>query len=795
MRLSTGDITASFRDDRLSVAYDGEEFVAELGIGLPIDGHWWWSFDRSLALVQSREGSGRDSLGKYSYIALTYTVPGESRDGVPLIRLVLKAYDPSIGPGLMLVETRALEDIKGTFLEDSFYSTTFNSPVMVFKKELNFLAYTWGLMGLESSRDGGHFPEAVTGRGVPDIPPQLRLAGYSPMEDLHNTSNKPFCPLVLYDDEARTLVVSPFNHFLISPMRVIQTPIGLGIARGLHGSVDTIPKGTTTTTALVFGRGVMETMARWGDWLLRAGGKSRALERQTPLLGAVGFWNCFGSYYTELFRQTDEGVLHELAEYFRERDIPIGYFGLDLWYNYGNVGFAKNYAPDAKKYPAGLGSVYRETGIPYLLHMSAFESPNDYVGRYEFAIDHSSSYPMQREFYEVLAGEFKESGAFGIWPDFLRTQLQNSRSMRNRIGTADRWFDDLAGAFGEQDMVMMMCMPTIGHYLASSRHQNIVAVRTHTDYLNHQKNQVETLRSTGQVRNFLPPQQSIRHNVLLGLLAHSLGLYPSFDVFLTNAAHPEGFADPDARYQALLRAMSAGVVAVGDKVGHIDKGIISELCFPDGRTSRPDHPSIPVPSTLQSDLLAFYTTTALGPLKWVYLAVFNVGAERAPYRLDLAEVPVGEDFAIYDYFASKMIHTSILEGALEPAQGHYYILIPQVGGLYFLGFPGKYITVSRHQVERVEATERGVGVDLRLPVRATGGERAGTPGPISGPAAGSPHTGTGAVYTVAVYAPGGLGAWASGAEIRKVSRAGGLVHVDFAPERPDLSLTFGPVNQ
>ena len=788
--MKVGDISVVRRDDRLSIDYAGEEFVGDVGIGLPINGIWRWSFDRSLRLVEEWEGTGRDSLGEYSYMALAYAIPGLSREDVPLIHQELRAYDDTH----LLVETRVLEDIAGAYLEDSFYSTTFNSPVLLFQKELNFLAYTWGLIGVESSRDGGHFPEAVTGRGISNIPSKLRLAGYSPKEDLHTISEKPFGPLALYGDEGRTLVISPFNHFLISPLRVISTPSGTGVARGLHGSVNMLPRGTTTRTALVFGEGVVETMTRWGDWLLSSGGKRRDLSLDNPLLGSIGFWNCFGGYYTELFRQVDEKVLKELAAYFREEGIPIRYFGLDLWYNYGQVGFAKSYTPDAGKYPRGLEPIHQETGLPYLLHMSAFESPNDYLGRYEFAVDKLSAYPMQREFYEELAVGFKERGAFGIWPDFLRTQLQNSTSLRNTPGNADQLFDDLAGAFGDQGMSMMMCMPTIGHYLASTRHQNVIAVRTHTDYLNHQENQVEALQTRGQIRNFLPPQQSIRHNVLLSLLAHALGLRPSFDVFLTNAAHPEGYAEPDAEREALLRAMSAGVVAVGDKAGFIDGEIIRKLCFPDGRTSMPDHPPFPVVSTLQSDVLAFYTTTTVGTSRWTYLALFNVGEGRAHYKLDIHGFVDGQELAVYDYFSKKVLHASVLEGDLEPAQGHYYVIMPHVGWLYFLGFPDKYITVSSRQVASIEARDREVSVNFRLPfVHNIGAGVTSVPSGVSTcdtpPGNVAP---TESLYTVAAHTPVELEVQASGGEIRRVDREGGLVYVEFVARSEDPSLYFRP---
>ena len=757
-------------DGGISISYGGMEFVASLGVGLPINGAWLWSFDGSLKLVEESRGSRRDRLGTYDYFALLYSAPLLFGEDVPLLRQEVRTY----GGSRVLIETTALEDVRGTYLSDSFFETTWNSPVLLFPEDLNFLAYTWGLIGLESSRDGGHFPEAVTGSGVSNIPARLKAAGYSPREDLSTIADKPFCPLVLYDGEGRTMVASPFNHFLISPMRVVQTPAGPGVARGLHGSVNVIPKGTTTSTALVFGQGVEETMSKWGDWLLEVGGKSRDLALDGPLLGGIGFWNCFGGYYTELFRSMDEGVLRELAQHFQRAGIPISYFGLDLWYNFDQVGFAKSYSPDATKYPRGLGALHRETGLPYLLHMSAFESPNDYIGRHEFALDRASAYPTQRTLYDELAKDFQESGAIGIWPDFLRTQLQNCSSLKNRIGEADRLFDDLCQAYGDRELGVMMCMPTIGHYLASTRHDNVVAVRTHTDYLNHQKSQVEALTASGQVRNLMSLQQSIRHNVLLSLLAHVLGLRPSYDVFLTNTQHPEGFADPNASTEALLRAMSAGVVAVGDQVGYLDRDIVGRLCFPDGRTSRPDHPAVPVISTLQSEVLGFYTTTILGSSRWVYLALFNVGERRASYALDVRELCGDRDVLVYDYFGAEVLETYVLEGELEPAQGRYFVLVPKTGEIAFLGFPGKYITVSNGQVTSVDVTDGRLSVALRLPS-----------GP---PALAAGVDPPGQMYTVAVYPSTGVGVEVEEGEVVSIHPMGDLLQVDFVvkTERPSL---------
>src|SRR5262249_10504036 len=63
-----------------------------------------------------------DQLGAYAALALTYT----DQEG-PLIRQTLKTYADDAS---LVVETTALRDLWGAALVDSFFHTTFNSPVV-----------------------------------------------------------------------------------------------------------------------------------------------------------------------------------------------------------------------------------------------------------------------------------------------------------------------------------------------------------------------------------------------------------------------------------------------------------------------------------------------------------------------------------------------------------------------------------------------------------------------------------------------------------------------------------------
>lgn len=78
------------------------------------------------------------------------------------------------------------------------------------------------------------------------------------------------------------------------------------------------------------------------------------------ILEKPGHWNAFEGYYAELFNGYNEEKLLELADYFDEEEIPGGYFGLDLWYEYDEIGKATDYLPNESKYSSGelaVGSI------------------------------------------------------------------------------------------------------------------------------------------------------------------------------------------------------------------------------------------------------------------------------------------------------------------------------------------------------------------------------------------------------------------------------------------------------
>ena len=749
-------IAVTRSESGLGIQYDGMPMVLDLRAGIPVDNRWLWSFDGSLRLVGSQEEKGSDLLGDYTSLVLTY-----ADETGPLVRQAVKRYDEDC---FVVVETTALGELRGTALEDSFFTTTFNSPVVRPADGLSYLVYTWGLLGGEGTGVAGHFPDVALARDLADLPERLRLADFSPTLDVHHTSNKPFAPLIAYDSQERTLVMSPLNHFLVSPMRLVETPQGTGVARGLHGAVDVIPAGTTTRTILTFGTGLVPTVLKWGELLLRSVGKERRKAQDSLVARALGFWNCYGGYYAELFRPTSQSTLEELAEYFQEADLPIRYWGLDLWYQYRKVGFVSSYQANPEKYPKGLKPVHQSTEIPFLLHMSAFDRDNDYLDTHHFTVDEGGSYPTGPELFRELAREFKYRGATGVWHDFLRTQLQNCCSLRELVGPADQWFDHLATSMAESGLDVMLCMPTVGHYLASAAYDNVVAVRTSTDYVNHQPGQLELLSQLKEYRTEFSPQRNLRQNLMLAFLAGALGLAPSHDVFISNREHPEGFANPHADRDALMRALSAGIVGLGDKLGYVDREVAGKLAFPDGSLAQPDHPPYPVASTLHSGVTAFYTTTSVSGYCWTYLVLLNLTDTAAEYRLDLGPFLQGTDSVVYDYHVRQVVADRVISGSAAPGEGRYLVIVPRVGKLYPLGFPDKYVPLSGRQVKAIDVEPQGVKIDLDLP--------------------------PGRNYTFAVVGTEGLAPSGRGVNILDVEQRGELTFLEFRAEASRCSLSL-----
>jgi hypothetical protein len=548
----------------------------------------------------------------------------------------------------VLFEAEALTDLEHTFTADTFVRTTFQAPIMKLM-DAQFLLYTWSL---GDHGDRGGWTHAIYGRSQRQIP-----------------RDKAFAPLVLSAQES-AMVISALNHCPLSPLGVVDTSSGVTVSRGIHGAVDRIPRETVTSTIATFGDEAFSTMRSWGDILL------------------------------------------SLGEYFKKEEIPIGYFGLDLWYPYERVGCAKAYRADKERFPSGLEQIKESTGIPFFLHLSGFDFENEYQDDYAFQQSGDVAYPREGRFYADLGRRLRqEEGAIGVWHDHIRHYQERIPALRTSFDAAEDWFFMMADELGVNSLPIMLSDPTIGFLLATSHATNIVSSRSGDDYLVKQERQLAQLDQAAAARyKRVPTQRLIIDRFLVGWLHYCLGLLPFHDVFITNNAHPDGFAESDADSEALMRALSAGPVGVGDKIGEIDRSIVNRLVFPDGLLAKPDRASRPVWSSLLCGLIVGETESLEGA--WRYVSVFNVGTDHQEYDLRDAGIRT-EGHVIYSPSLRQIVPE--MRGRLATAEGAYYVLVPLLRGMAFIGFIDKYITAPSDRILSLKEVDGGFDVRMCVP--------------------------------------------------------------------------------
>jgi hypothetical protein len=175
---------------------------------------------------------------------------------------------------------RTLRPLTGLGSADSFESSNVAAPAFSFVADLGIFLVTLGLGASGDDAIGGYWPEAVSGVGAPALPVQ-----------------RAFAPLVLFDDES-ALAIAPASQFLTSTLR----KEGEGVARALHGAVDSLEANMTLQTVFAAGDNIGDAMERLGDALLARSGKARPSPSEFILTSTLGWWNAYGGYYTEPIR-------------------------------------------------------------------------------------------------------------------------------------------------------------------------------------------------------------------------------------------------------------------------------------------------------------------------------------------------------------------------------------------------------------------------------------------------------------------------------------------------------------
>jgi hypothetical protein len=494
------------------------------------------------------------------------------------------------------------------------------------------------------------------------------------------------------------IVVSSGGVALLAPLagiheQIISVTDGR-LRWGWHGDLDEIPAGFTSTAGLYTRVTVGEAIAAWAHDL--APTPRRWALREHPLTSHLSYWTDNGAAY---WYRTEEGrtigasvtdVVHDL----RRRGVPIHAVELDSWFYphetsrpITTIGYPEEVpptgmstwtprtdafddgTPDDRRDPIerwadGLGRP------PLVLHARHISPRSPYLTDGHWWVEELAAQPVDPEFFRRWFADAQRWGACCIEQDWLLMYWFGLRALRSSAGRAAAWQATLDRLAGQHDMGLLWCMATPADLITAARLSHVVAVRTSDDY-----------------RFAADPASLWVWFLTVNRFSAALGLPAFKDVFFSQV-RPAGAdaidGDPHAELEALLAALSAGPVGLGDRLGHSDTAVVRRTCNDDGSLRHVDHPVGLIDACLfgapaRGERLAWATTTATTPEGvWTYVLAIAVANDHRTVTDTLALADLGIEGArsVLDWRAGSIDDRDRLTFQLTGREWAYAVVAP-----------------------------------------------------------------------------------------------------------------------
>eukprot|EP00659_Diplonema_papillatum_P007521 gene7521-11520_t len=520
----------------------------------------------------------------------------------------------------------------------------------------------------------------------------------------------------------RSIVISAASEFMTSSQYISGTHKSLQY--GVLGSVEMVPDGYQVDTIVVaHWASVRGGMMRWGDKLLGRYGKTRADAALDFTINYLQYSTDNGAYY---YYNTEEGKNYEqtmvdVAASMITQKIPVKHWLMDSWWYFKGTGDGvKNWTAMPSIFPDGIGAVTEKTHWPIVAHNRYWSSNTDYAkqngGKYNFLVEPNSqsgvAIPQDQEFWDDLLAEAKVWGLATYEQDWLNDEFNWLNCTRSSPTVAKNWLRQMGAAARKNDVHVQYCMSLPRHILMSVEIPAVTQARASNDYQ--------------------PGNDQWAPLGVTGIFAHAVGIAPTKDSFWTTdqfflSGKYGNKPEPYNRLQSAVSTLSAGPVAISDKIGMTDVPLVMRSCAASGLLLKPDRPAMMLDAVILSMASGgvsgkiWTAHSDLSKARWTYLFAAQT---TAPLVVSAADIFYEEPWAR----PSKMVawetnSTASLQylnetsgikiGQVDKWDFNYWTIAPVLASGYtMLGEIDKWITASTQRFSGLTTTATGFAVNV-----------------------------------------------------------------------------------
>ncbi len=527
---------------------------------------------------------------------------------------------------------------------------------------------------------------------------------FRPAPNLHSP---PALGLLIVRSGVRTTLVAP----LVAVHEQIISVESGDLRWGWHGDLESVPAGFETTVGIYDGTSTADVLAAWAEEL--CGGPPMERRRDTnPITSHLSYWTDNGAAYwyrTEPGRTIGASVTETVTQ-LRAQGVPVDAVELDSWFYVhetlrpiDEIGYPSDVPPTGMMRWSPRADAFSDAATeerdaierwadgldhpPLVLHSRHVSPSSPYLDEGgDWWVDDVAAHPVDPDFFRRWFDDARRWGACCIEQDWMLMYWFGVRALRASPGRAASWQSALDRHADATGVDLIWCMATPADLILAASLPHVVAVRTSDDY-----------------RFAKDPAVLWVWYLTVNRLAGALGLRAFKDVFFSQVPPPGADSidgDRHAALEALLSALSAGPVGIGDRIGHTDAGIVMRTCDADGRIRHVDQPVGLVDDCLfgapdHGERLAWATTTATARGQvWTYVVAINVSMPETIVEdvLTLAELGLDGSRSVLDWRTGVATDRTTLAATLAPRDWAFFVVAP-LGHRADEGDLDKYVTV------------------------------------------------------------------------------------------------------